>query len=257
MWRTDRSVCATFVLLALLIAANVHAANLRETYMAGETLDYDLSWSRVSGGSARMTISPIDPERYRITSVGKSGTFFSRFFRVRDEIESIVSSDDFSTLQYHKVLQEGSKHKDELTIIDEHQRVALRKGKAIKVPQPVFDPLSLMYYVRSLDLSPGKVHEFTIIADGKIYTVTAQVNNREKITTPAGTFDTVVVEPKMASQAGVFKDEQRRLLIWYTDDDRHIPVRIRSDVKIGSITVSLRNITAGVTETEPSTRRGQ
>lgn len=244
-------------ILLMLLAATASAQNVRDLYKAGETLDYDLTWSRISGGAARMTISPIDADRYRITSVAKSGTFFSRFFRVRDEIESIVGSDDFSTLQYHKILQEGSKRKDELTVVDERHKQAIRKGKAVAVPQPVFDPISLMFYVRLLDLTPGKVHKFTIVADGKVYDVSAKVVNRETIGTPAGTFQTVVVEPEMAAEAGVFKDEQTRLLIWYTDDWRHIPVRIRSDVKIGSITVSLKGIKQGVGEIEPSTRAGQ
>jgi len=150
-------------------------------------LDYDLTWSSVSGGAARMTIAPIDANRLRITSVAKSGTFFSRFFKVRDEIESIVGSDDFSTLQYHKMLQEGSKRKDELTVVDERHHVAIRKGKSVPVPDPVFDPISLMYYVRGLDLTPGRTHEFTIVADGKVYKVAAVVRDRETIGTPAGT----------------------------------------------------------------------
>ncbi len=244
-------------IVILMFANAASAQSLRAIYSAGETLDYDLSWSSVSGGAARMTIAPIDQNRLRITSIAKSGTFFSRFFKVRDEIESIVGTDDFSTLQYHKMLQEGSKRKDELTVVDERHHVAIRKGKAVAVPQPVFDPISLMYYVRGLDLTPGRMHEFTVVADGKVYRVSAVVVNRETISTPAGTFDTVVVEPKMESQSGVFKDEQKRLLIWYSDDARHIPVRIRSDVKIGSITVTLRGIRSGVDDIEPSTRAGQ
>ncbi len=249
-----RQVIGVFL---VMFAIGANAQSLHSTYAAGETLDYELSWSRVSGGSARMTIAPIDQDRLRITSVGKSGTFFSRFFKVRDEIESIVDSDDFSTLQYHKQLDERGRRKDELTVIDERNKVALRKGKAIPVPLPVFDPLSLMYYVRGLDLSPGKVHEFTIIADGKVYKVSAQVQGRETITTPAGTFNTVLVEPKMESESGMFKDEQKRLLIWYSDDERHIPVRIRSDVKIGSIMISLRGVKSGVDSIEPPGRAGQ
>lgn len=239
------------------VATLANASSLHSVYQAGETLDYDLSWSNVSGGAARMTIAPIDANRYRITSVAKSGAFFSRFFKVRDEIESIVGTDDFSTLQYHKMLQEGSKRKDELTVIDERHHVAIRKGRSVAVPDPVFDPISLMYYVRELDLTPGRTHEFTIVADGKVYKVAAIVGDRETIGTPAGTFKTVVVEPKMESSAGMFKDDQKRLLIWYTDDERHIPVRIRSEVKIGSITVSLRGIKSGVGAIEPSTRAGQ
>jgi hypothetical protein len=241
---------------AILVATNLRAAD-RETWAAGETLDFDLSWSRVSGGAARMTIGPIGEDRLRITSIGRSGAFFSRFFRVRDEIESLVDRDDFSTIEYHKVLDERGKRKDELTVVDEQRNVAFRKGKAIPVRRPIFDPLSMIYRLRELDLTPGKTHEFTIIADGKVHAVRAEVVNRETIATAAGTFKTVVVEPKMEARAGVFKDEQSRLLIWYSDDARHLPVRIRSDVKIGSITATLRRATAGVGSVEPVTRTGQ
>lgn len=241
-------------LLMSVVAAN---SNVGQIFDAGETLDFNLHWVRVSGGAARMTIAPIEDNRYRLTSVGKSGTFFSRFFKVRDEIESIVESETFSTLQYHKILDEKGKRKDELTVVDEGRGIATRKGKMIKVPKPVFDPLSLIYYLRLLDLTPGLSHEFTVLADGKIYTVHASVLQRETITTPAGTFQTVLVEPIMESQQGVFRDEQKRLLVWYSDDDRHIPVRIRSDLNIGSITATLRKITPGVTSTEPQTTRGQ
>jgi hypothetical protein len=232
-------------------------AQARQIFDTGETLDYNLQWVRVTGGSARMTISPIEDGRYRLTSIGKSGTFFSRFFKVRDEIESIVDRKNFSTLQYHKILDERGRRKDELTVVDESRDIATRKGKSVRIPRPVFDPLSLIYYLRMLDLAPGHSHEFTILADGKIYTVHASVLQRETIATPAGTFQTVVVEPKMESPAGVFRDEQSRLLIWYSDDERHLPVRIRSDVKIGSITATLRGFRPGVTETEPQTTRGQ
>ena len=241
-------------LLMIVVAAD---SPVRQIFDAGETLDYNLQWVRVSGGAARMTIAPIEGNRHRITSVGKSGTFFSRFFKVRDEIESIVDRDTFSTLQYHKILDERGKRKDELTVVDEGRAIATRKGKTIVVPKAVFDPLSLIYYLRLLDLTPGLSHEFTVLADGKIYTVHASVLQRETITTPAGTFQTILVEPMMESQQGVFRDEQKRLLIWYSDDDRHIPVRIRSDLNIGSITATLRKITPGVASTEPVTSRGQ
>lgn len=239
---------ALFLALTIAVAAS---GAVKTVFDAGETLDYDLQWVRVTGGTARMTIGPIGAERYRMTSVGRSAAFFSRFFKVRDEIESIVDQDTFSTLLYHKLLDERGKRKDELTVVYESRHLATRKGKSVNVPIPVFDPLSLIYHLRSLDLTPGTSHQFTVLADGKVYTLTASVLQRETIGTPAGTFRTVVVEPRMESQEGVFRDEQNRLLIWYTDDERHIPVRIRSDVKIGSITASLRSVISGPVVSEP------
>jgi len=40
-----------------------------------------------------------------------------------------------------------------------------------------------------------------------------------------------------------------------TDDARHMPVRIRSELKVGSITANLRAIRAGAANTEPVTGR--
>ncbi len=71
---------------------------------------------------------------------------------------------------------------------------------------------------------------------------------REVLTTPAGRFNTVVIEPKMSS-AGVDRDE--RLWIWYSDDERRLPVRIRTEVNFGAITATLRAVTPGVGAIDP------
>lgn len=219
------------------------------SFLSGETLDYELKWLRITGGSARMTIGPLGEDRVRITSVGKSSPGFSRIFRVRDEIETIVSKEDFSTLRYSKRLDEQGDKIEEVTTVEDG--VATRKRKKIKkvdVPRPVFDPISLIYHLRTLDLSAGKTHDFTVIADGKVYTVHAIVVRREVLTTPAGRFNTVVIEPKM-SAAGVEREE--RLWIWYSDDERKLPVRIRTEVNFGAITATLRSVTPGVGAVDP------
>lgn len=219
------------------------------TFLGGETLDYDLRWLKISGGSARMTIAALDESRIRITSIGKSSPGFSRIFRVRDEIETIVSRDDFSTLRYTKRLDEQGDKIEEVTTVEGGVATRRRKKtKTVQVPRPVYDPISLIYHLRTLDLVPGKSHEFTVVADGKVYTVHAAVIRRETLTTPAGKFNTVVVEPRMES-GGVPRTE--RLWIWYSDDDRKVPVRIRSEVKFGAVTATLRGITHGVGSIEP------
>jgi hypothetical protein len=229
---------------------------LEEVIAKGETLDFDLSWLRLLGGSARMTIGlmPGDPTRIRMTSIAKSSPSFAFIFRVRAAIESIVNCDDFSTLRYEKHLNERGRMTDDTSIIDEQRKIATRRRpnhdtEEIMVTKPVFDPLSLVYHVRTLDLEPGTVQRFTVFADGKIYTLSAKVTGRETLHTAAGTFNTIVVEPKMLG-GGLFRDEGS-LTIWYSDDARRVPVRIRSDVRVGSITATLRAISNGAADPEP------
>ncbi|HUR79625.1 MAG TPA: DUF3108 domain-containing protein, partial [Thermoanaerobaculia bacterium] len=174
---------------------------------------------------------------------------FSRFFKVRDQIETTVAKNDFSTVRYVKRLDEDGDKIEEVTTIDDG--IATRKRlkiKTTKVPRPVFDPISVIYLLRTRDLAIGKVHDFDLIADGKLYTVHARVVRKEKVQTPAGTFNCVRVEPQMMS-AGVEREE--RLFIWYTDDERRLPVRIRTEIKVGAITASLRGTASGVTSPEP------
>ncbi|HEX8619859.1 MAG TPA: DUF3108 domain-containing protein [Thermoanaerobaculia bacterium] len=241
-------------LLAILAAAAVlnstPSSPIEQTFLNGETLDYTVTWMKVTGGTARMTIAPIDDAtRYRVTSVVRSGGSIARLFKVRDEIESIVDRADFSTLRYTKRLDERGDKELEITTITDG--VASRKRERVRrllVPRPVLDPFSVIYHCRTLDLSPGKVYEFTLLSDMKLYNVHARVVRREQIQTPAGQFNTVMVEPQMAS-GGVAREE--RLFIWYSDDERRLPVRIRTEVKFGSITATLKNVQSGVTSIDP------
>lgn len=242
--------------IAFLAAFAVAApAPVQKAFNEGETLDYDLQWMRITGATARMTIAPAGDQTktFRITSVAKSTPGFSRIFKVRDEIETIVDAGDFSTLRYLKRLDERGRKKEELTAIQDGVATRTRqKGEKVQktaVPRPVLDPISVVYRMRTLDLSIGKVHDLQLIADGKLYAVRAHVRRREAIQTPAGRFDTVVVEPEMLS-GGVAREE--RLFIWYSDDDRRIPVRIRTEIKVGAITATLRSVTAGVDSREPA-----
>ncbi len=237
------------VLLAAVLAAALASSPAELAFVEGETLDYNVQWMKITGGTARMTIAPSGDDMYRITSVAKSSGGFARIVKVRDEIETFVARSDFSTLRIVKRLDERGDKMEEVTTVEDG--IATRKRKKIKkvpVPRPVYDPISVIYYMRTLELTPGKSYDFTLIADGKVYSVHAKVLRREKVQTHVGSYDAVVVEPSMASN-GVAREE--KLQVWYSEDDRHIPLRIRTEVKFGSVTATLRGIQSSVTSIDP------
>ena len=61
----------------------------------------------------------------------------------------------------------------------------------------------------------------------------AEVIRREKISTPAGDFNTVVIKPTI-SLDGKFSPVGD-IFVWLTDDDRKFLVRIESKLKIGKV----------------------
>jgi hypothetical protein len=73
----------------------------------------------------------------------------------------------------------------------------------------------------------------------KTVPVTLKVEGREEIKTPAGTFQTLRVEP--TADAGIVKN-RGNIWIWYTDDDRHMPVQMRARLFWGTITFRLTSV---------------
>lgn len=212
---------------------------LSHVFRSGEEIVYSLSWLGIVGGTATMTVDPAG-ETIRFYSLAESQGFLGRLYPVRDEIESVVDRSTFSTLRFAKELNERGRSKSEATVLDPERKVALHEGDQIPFEPPIYDPLSSIYYLRTLDLTPGKRHLLTMIADGKIYELEVLVLRREKLQIDGSVFDTILVEPKMR-RGGIFRDENQRLLIWYTADQRRVPVRIRSELEFGSITATIRS----------------
>ena len=229
-----------FFLPSTLLAADVEKASYVErVFSQGERIEYTLSWLGMAGGEAVITVTPGEG-RFTIHTLARTLGAIGRLYPVRDEIETVVSSANFSTLRFEKRLNERGREKHVETIFDPKRKVATRKGEEIPYEPPILDPMSSIYFIRTLDLTPGKKHKMTIIADSEIYEIEAEVLSRQVIDVQGSRFRTVLVEPKMR-KGGIFRDENNRLLIWYTDDARRVPVRIRSELAFGSITATIRS----------------
>jgi hypothetical protein len=73
--------------------------------------------------------------------------------------------------------------------------------------------------------------------------IVVKVIGKEKVTVPAGTFDCFVIEPIMEA-GGLFKNSGK-LTIWITDDNRRIPVLMKSKIPVGSIDAVLQEFRPG------------
>ncbi len=66
------------------------------------------------------------------------------------------------------------------------------------------------------------------------------MHKKERVKVDAGEFDCVVVDPILRA-TGLFKSKGR-LLVWLTDDERKLPVQMKSKIFIGYITAELKEI---------------
>ena len=86
-------------------------------------------------------------------------------------------------------------------------------------------------------MKPGDKFHLQNFYKDKVYPLDVVYKGKERITVTAGTFDCIMVEPIIV-EGGLFKTEGR-IIIWLTDDDLRIPVKVKTKIIIGSIDAEL------------------
>jgi hypothetical protein len=210
----------------------------------GESLSFEIKYGFISAGTAVIGIPAIVTVRgypcYHIVSVAESNSFFSVFFTVRDVVESFMDVRELVPLRFEKRLREGDFRDHDLVVFDHDRSVAIypeQDGRVVPIAEGAQDILTSLYYVRMLDLQVGRSVYITNHADKKNYPLEIKVLRKERVNVEAGRFDCLVVEPVMRT-SGLFS-HKGKLTIWLTDDERRVPVLMKSKVVIGSIVAEL------------------
>ena len=236
----------TAVCVLLLVLASLSFASA-ETLRAPEKLVYDLTWTGIKAGTASLELIS-EANTVKMVSTARSADWVSVFYTVEDRAESTVSKTASSLelghpIKYRLRVREGRHRKDKEVVFDHNAGKARyvdhlkNEKKDFDIPGTIFDPISSFYYLRSVKLVVGEPVYVMIFDSEKVWNVEVRVLRKEKVTVPIGVFDTVVVKPLMKSE-GIF-NRKGEILIWLTDDARHLPVKLRTKVAVGSVTATL------------------
>jgi len=208
----------------------------------GESLRFSVDFGIINAGSALMEVG--EPRRYvgseilDIRTEANSNAFFSKIHKVRDRARTFFDPELLLPRRFEKHQREGSYEKDLLIKFDRDHDVAVyENGDEVVIDRWAQDELSAFYYLRLLPLEPGRDVLIDNHTNRKNYPLKVIVQGRETISVPAGTFDCWVIEP-VVREGGIFQ-AKGTLTIWLTADERRIPVRMRTKIVVGSITVSL------------------
>lgn len=233
-------------------AACIAAAQPSAPVFAGEKLTYDMSWGPFAGGVMTIAASPVidfeDRKAYKIELSAISNDFISRFFVVRDSITSWIDVHTLESLRFEKHTVEGKRVDDERIDFDHEERVARRGTRVIPFTPPVFDSLSAVYYLRTKPLATGEPLDLEVVSGKQTYRLAVDVLEKTTVRTPAGVFRALRVHPKMKGE-GLLK-KQADLWLWITDDERRLPVMIRSKLNFGTLTARLSGRTTAASTPE-------
>ena len=233
------AVCAS-----LLLSLSVPAASALNV---PEKLIYDVSWTGVKSATTVYEVTAKGDDLHFVSTT-RSIPWMATFFPVDDRAESIVTRGDgdrFGTPKYYRQRNNQGSHRsnreahfDPVRLKVEARDLLKKTEKTEVISSRTYDSLSCIYFVRTLDLVPGKSLYFDMYDGKRLWTAEVRVLRREEVTTPLGRFKTLVVRPLLRDADGA-PPRSGELTIWLTDDELRIPVMMITKAKVGKITATL------------------
>lgn len=217
----------------------------QSAFRVGERLVFDVNYGMVTAGEAFMSIPRTDSlagrKTYRVEFGVNSLPSFSWIYKVEDRYLTFIDVEAIAPLRFEQHIREGSYSRDFTADFDQMRHVARTSEGEYPIPPYVHDILSAFYYARTVDytgFTTGDTVGLHNFYKDKSHELVVRFLGRQELDVVAGTFRTVVLEP-LVKEGGLFKSEGR-IVIWLTDDERRLPVRVNTKVLIGSIDVELR-----------------
>jgi hypothetical protein len=210
-----------------------------------QTLTYSVDWRVFPAGTAVLHFEATG-DRERLTANADTIGAINMLFHVGDRFQSTFDRDKGCTYEFDKQTVEGrrrvnstlrAEYGDGKSILDEKNQVT-GQTKHVEMPIPgcVTDLLTGVFYASSQPMVIGKTFVIPVVDALHTVPVTMKIEGREEVKTTLGTFKTLRVQP--TADAGVVKN-RGNIWIWYTDDDRHLPVQMRARLFWGTITFRL------------------
>ncbi len=215
-------------------------------FRAGEKFTYDASFGIIRVGRGTIELNGFDTVRHRLAwRATLTVTGGPPLYKVRDSTVSWFDVRTLSSLRYVQHLREGGYRADREFEIYPERAVYTRSGKPERpsVAEPL-DDTSFLFFLRTIPLEVGQRYEFFRYFQPEGNPVVIRVVRKERIKVPAGTFNTIVVQPQITAP-GLFSKKERAE-VWISDDSARIMVQIRSHVAFGSLKLALKKYVPGI-----------
>lgn len=216
-----------------------------------EKLVYQLSLGAMPVGSAHLEASNRHGE-IRIQSTIRSNSVVSAFYQVNDSTDTRLIKGRYLLTRIRQY--EGTTVSDtgfnlmyperKIFWVD---RIRQRFSNEPLESNDTLDFISGLYFLRQQPLVVGDKRTLPLYDGDTTTMVPVSVLRTEVIALPGmRSVETLVVQPQFAA-SGFFRNN-RDLLVWFTNDDNRVPVRMEASTPIGRITAEIvlaeRNVTS-------------
>ena len=208
-----------------------------------EMLKYELEFSGITAGESTLSLKRDQIGKnsvYNLTSTTKTNKAFSKILKFTENITIALDPLDFSIKKVQKRTSQGKKRKSFQALVNydsiTDSSIAVSNNKTIKIPGKVYNPFSIIYYLREQSIEIFDKFSFTTYDNDKKRDLTIIATRIETIKVPHGKYECIVIEPEGKLSKGSIR-------IWL-DQITKIPIQIEIKNKVGTLKMSLKKITS-------------
>ncbi|HEX7999362.1 MAG TPA: DUF3108 domain-containing protein [Pyrinomonadaceae bacterium] len=232
-----------------------NAASITQSpYRVGERLTYHVTFSNfINAAHVELLIAArgsfFNREALQLRAhVETTGVVNAALYSINNDYVSYIDPNSGLPFRTQQVIREGGRTSDSSSEYNQPVGTAAIPSKLRLGEFPgTYDFLSAIYRLRTLGLTPGSVYYFTARSDMDEYAVELRVTGRQLIKTNVGSFNTIVTTLRGPKNSPV---NDYRVRIYFSDDERHVPVLLTARHPAGEIRMEL----AGSELPEPSTQ---
>jgi len=219
---------------------------VNKAFKQGEVLTYRMHYGMLNAGVAVLEVKPdlIEVSGRKVYHIVGSGYTIGStdwFYKVRDRYETYMDKDAMLPWMFVRRVDEGGyKFSQDYAFNHYTKKVDIGNNEKFDIPAGVQDMVSAFYSARNMDLSnakAGDLFSITCFVDKEIWPLKIKFIGKETIDTDIGKFRCLKFRP-IVQKGRVFKKEED-LNVWISDDDNHLPMRVKADVLIGSIKMDI------------------
>ncbi len=235
-YRRNTFIVYLFVIVLLNLCFNTLGfSETKDT----EKLEFSLRWRGIIGGKStigcqEIPLPDLKQKSYLFQAELKTVGLADFLFKIKNEYSTLVILDSKEILPvWWKVKQREKNYKyQEKTDFDE----LLKKEHGLQ------NPLSALCVLILEEWDIGDSIIIPVLTQKEIFPVKVQAVAEESLKIYGKTFDTILLDVDTKNvKTDITSTKIREFKIWLTNDDKKLPILMKANTSVGSITVLLDN----------------
>jgi len=198
-----------------------------------EKIFYTAKFRNINAGSAILeTKNDFESGLIDVDFSLQTRKMIDMFYKLRDNVHISIDSNDYSLKQFRKTSQQGKYKKIDEAIFDYNNNNVKYNKQVLTINNKIYDPLSIIAFLRNQILSIGEKYTFSIYSKGEIKLINLEVLKEESINIKNKQYNCFVIG---------HNNNNSEIKFWLDKTPPFIPIIIETKSKNGDILLKYKS----------------